>query len=274
MIYLLPKMVAAGSKDVIDDWSIVVDATDDYESKVASMAVEDCDRLINSIYDYIRATFQINAALRYTKLDKNDSESINLALQVIKERPAGMEAYFTVAWDNAYASLDEDNKSLLDDLKQYEPEYYDRYVELILKARGAYQYKYHMQMLDNLSQKNSDRGLMAQGRSRRHPRRFVIGTRLLESLVQIMVLDVQPDKFNTKTLSIEELIETLRNRYGLIINGLTEDRFKDANLSTHLAFKDNVNAFKLKLRQIGFYNDLSDAYILQKIRPRYQVASN
>lgn len=274
LIYLLPNMVTNGSKDVVDDWSIVVDATDDYESKVAPMAVEDCDRLINSIYDYIRATFQINAVLRFTKLDKNDSENIDLALQVIKERPATMETYFTVAWDNAYASLDEDNKSLLDDLMQYEHNYFDRYVELILKARGAYQYKYHMQMLDNLSQKNSDRGLMAQGRSRRHPRRFVIGTRLLEALVQIMVLDVKSDQFTTRTLSIEELIETLRSRYGLIINGLTEERFKDANLNTHLAFKDNVNAFKLKLRQIGFYNDLSDAYILQKIRPRYQVASN
>ncbi|MDF1865319.1 MAG: hypothetical protein P1U70_10825, partial [Saprospiraceae bacterium] len=74
-----------------------------------------------------------------------------------------------------------------------------------------------------------------------------------------------------RSLSIEELIEGIKNRYGLIINGLSEERFNDADLNTHLAFKENVEAFKLKLRQIGFYNELSDAYILQKIRPRYEL---
>lgn len=66
-------------------------------------------------------------------------------------------------------------------------------------------------------------------------------------------------------------MNNLRKRYGLIINGLEEERFKNVDIHTHLAFKENVEAFKIKLRQIGFYNDLSDAYILQKIRPRYEL---
>ena len=32
-----------------------------------------------------------------------------------------------------------------------------------------------------------------------------------------------------------------------------------------------MDAFKNKLRQIGFYTDLSDATILQKIHPRYKL---
>lgn len=32
--------------------------------------------------------------------------------------------------------------------------------------------------------------------------------------------------------------------------------FTDADLETHIAFKENVDAFKNKLRQIGFYTDL------------------
>ena len=55
----------------------------------------------------------------------------------------------------------------------------------------------------------------------------------------------------------------------MIINGLSEERFNNADVNTHLAFRDNVESLKQKLRMIGFYNDLSDAYILQKIRPRY-----
>ena len=67
------------------------------------------------------------------------------------------------------------------------------------------------------------------------------------------------------------MLDNLRTRYGLIINGLNEERFKNIDINTHLAFKENVEAFKMKLRQIGFFDDLSDAYILQKIRPRYEL---
>ena len=100
----------------------------------------------------------------------------------------------------------------------------------------------------------------------------MLGTRLLESLVQILVLENKGDQFTTRSLSIEELIQNIRERYGLVINGLSEDRFNNADLNAHLAFKENVEAFKNKLRQIGFYNDLSDAYILQRVNPRYEIA--
>ena len=95
----------------------------------------------------------------------------------------------------------------------------------------------------------------------------------METLVQIMVLktDSRKNVFYTSPLSIEELIQGLRERYGLIINGIGEERFKEADIPTVLAFKENVEAFKKKLRQIGFYNNLSDAYILQKVNPRYSI---
>jgi hypothetical protein len=170
-----------------------------------------------------------------------------------------------------YQTQDEDDKNLLTEMVKYETTYFDRYVELLLKVRGKYQHKSYIELLDSLSQKNNERGFLAQGRSKKHPRRYVLGTRLLEALVQIQVLHLERDKFITQSLSIEELMNNLRKRYGLIINGLEEERFKNVDIYTHLAFKENVEAFKIKLRQIGFYNDLSDAYILQKIRPRYEL---
>jgi hypothetical protein len=271
LIHLLPKMVESGKVEVEDDWSIVLDATDNFESKMAKISAEDSEALTNKIYDYVKANFQINATLRRLKLDKSNSENLSGALKALHCKPNDFEVYFETLWDNRYSSLDEEDKLLIQDMVKYEDTYFDRYTELILKARGTYQYKYHIQLLDNLSQKNNERGIMAQGRSRKHPRRFVLGTRLLEALVQILVLESKNNQFNTKTLSIEELIENIRNRYGLVINGLNEDRFNNADLQTHLAFKENVEAFKVKLRQIGFYSDLSDAYILQRIRPRYQL---
>ncbi|MDH5404802.1 MAG: hypothetical protein OEY49_20025, partial [Candidatus Heimdallarchaeota archaeon] len=271
MIYALPKMVEAGTTDIKDDWSIVLDATDNFESKMSRFAAEDTENLLNHIYDYVKATFQINAALRRLKLDKSNSANLPKALKVLKSKPKDFEIYFETQWDNLYSALDEEDKLLINDMVKYEDTYFDKYIELILKARGTYQYRFHVQLLDNLSQKNNERGFMAQGRSKKHPRRFVLGTRLLETLVQILVLETKDKNFITRSLSIEELTKQIKDRYGLVINGLSEEKYKDADLNTHLAFKENMEAFKLKLRQIGFYNDLSDAYILQRIRPRYEL---
>jgi len=271
LIHFFPEMVNSGKTSIEDDWSIVLDVTDDFESKVAKIAAEDAANLTNKIYDYVKSTFQVNAALRRLKLDKSNSRNLDEALKILHDKPEDFEIYFETQWDNLYSSLEEDDRLLIEDLVKYEDTYFDRYIELILKARGNYQYKYHVQLIDNLAQKNSDRGFMAQGRSRKHPRRFVLGTRLLETLVQILVLEANENQFQTRSLSIEELVSLIRKRYGLIINGLGEDRFADADLQTHLAFKENLDAFKMKLRQIGFYNDLSDAYILQRIRPRYEL---
>ena len=154
-------------------------------------------------------------------------------------------------------------------------DFFDKYIYLLEKTSGgsAYQHKYHIWFLDSVAMKNKDSMLIADGRrSRRHPRRGVMGSKLLETLVQINILDKnEAGAYYSHSLSIDELSETLRQRYGLIINGVGEERFKDADIQTLAAFKDNMDAFKNKLRQIGFYTDLSDACLLQKIRPRYKI---
>jgi hypothetical protein len=271
LIYLLPKFVSEGKFEVKDDWNIVLDSTDDFESKISKIAIEDADRMYNSIYDYIKATFQINAILKKENLEKNNSKNLERALEILKNPQPDFDVYFKMRWDFILGSLDKEDIELLNSMVKYETNYFDKYIELLIKIRGPYQYKYHLQFIDNISQKNNERGFVAQGRSKKHPRRFVLGTRLLEALVQIQVLQKENNGFITKSLSIEELIENIKERYGLIINGLSEPRFENADLNTHLAFKENIEAFKQKLRQIGFYNDLSDAYILQKIRPRYEL---
>jgi len=167
--------------------------------------------------------------------------------------------------------IDADDREWIEDFAVFESTYFAKYIELVNNQKGNYQYRYHFQLIDNLAQKNSERGFIAQGRSKKHPRRFVLGTRLLETLVQILLLRSDGSQFTTQPISIEDLTTSLRSRYGLIINGVDEPRFETADLNINLAFKENVEAFKNNLRQIGFYNVLSDAYIMQKIRPRYEL---
>ena len=85
VIYLLPKMVDAGSRQVVDDWSMLLDVTDDLDSIVSTYACKDVERLQNSIGKYIRATYMadiiqdrkdcsIDEALRILKEDNNKSD--------------------------------------------------------------------------------------------------------------------------------------------------------------------------------------------------------
>jgi len=202
------------------------------------------------------------------------------ALDEIKKHTDHFEQSFQSDWRQIFKNLNgsdeenEEDKAHLTELTQFDESYFDKYITLLVKTKGNYQYRYHNQLIDNLSQKNNERGFMASGRSRKHPRKYVLGTKLLETIVQILVLEIENGHFVTNSLSIDELTKRIRKRYGLVINGINEERFKNADLNTNLAFQENVDAFKHKLRQIGFYNDLSDAYILQKVRPRYDVSTS
>ncbi len=271
LIDILPKMVERGTKKVEDNWSIVLDVTDNYESQMALIASGDADKMNNGLYEYIKCTFQINAALRMLKLEKNNSSNLEAALSALINKRSDLEVYYQVQWDTLSATWDEDDLEIVNEFSGYEDSSFNRYIELLMRLRGNYQYRFHVQMIDNLSNKNNERGFMAQGRSKRHPRRFVLGTRLLETLTQINLVNTNSEMLSSRAVSIEELMLIFRERYGLVINGLDEQRFVDADLNTIEAFKENVAAFKNKLRQIGFYNDLSDAFILQKIRPRYEI---
>lgn len=271
VIYLLPKMINDSKIEVIDDWNIVVDVTDNFESKISTIAINDAEKNFNSLYNYIKSTVKINAIISKYLLDKSDSKSLEEALHILKNKPDENEILFKVAWGMIYNQQTDEDKQLITEMVKYENTFFDKYVEFIMKVKGPYQLKYYPTFIDSISQKNNERGFLAQGRSKKHPRRYVLGTRLLETLVQIQVLHLENEKFITKSLSIEDLMKNIKERYGLIINGLNEERFENAEVNTILAFKENVEAFKLKLRQIGFYNDLSDAYILQKVRPRYEL---
>ena len=273
IIHLLPIMLREKTVKIQDNWSIIVDVTDNLDSEVARFACADMEKTINGLYDYFKATFQINALKIRLEFSERTLDSIDELLALYANPPVGFDDFYAAKLSLILNNLEDEDKPAVMDNIQYEDTNFDKYVQVLLKARGAYQYKYYIQFLDNISMKNSEYGFLADGRSRRHPRRAVLGSKLLETLVQLLVLEPDTDSvtgFRARSLSIEELMEKLKRRYGIIINGLNEERFSNVDVQAHVAFKENVDAFKNKLRQIGFYTDLSDAYILQKIRPRYK----
>jgi hypothetical protein len=94
----------------------------------------------------------------------------------------------------------------------------------------------------------------------------VLGSKLLEVLLQVAVLTQDGRRFVTREIRIEELLAFLRNRYGLYIDRLPEGPYQQQHPGPR-ALRLNLEAFKRRLREIGFYEDLSDAYVTQKVSP-------
>ena len=234
---------------------------------------------LNGLNSYIRSVIAFNA-VRNRIIDNTPErqDDVDYILDLIKNPPNDANVYFELQLKGIYGRFTDDEADERTDLQnylKYEPDNFSKYVSLIQKVKGQYQYHFGLKFIDSVSMKNSDSALMIGGRSRKHARRGGLGSKLLELLVQLLVLRNKSDGsgFETRALSVRELIAEIRTRYGLIIDGTGEKRFQNADVETHIAFGNNVNELKNKLRQIGFYTDLSDAGSLQKINPRYQVKS-
>jgi hypothetical protein len=278
LIRYVPELVSTGALSPERPLDIVLDVTEEPDSAAGQLAMEDASQFYNSLPDYVRAVFAINNSLAALPFDARDlpaAERLKRAVTAISEQEAGFMAQCRQQLNEVYKGTPPELHKTLDDLVALETDDINRYMAVVLYVRGAYQQLYHTNLLDSLLLKNTENGMLAQGKSRRHKRRFVLGTRLLEALVQISVLraDNKADTYYSTAVSIEEFTEHLHQRYGLVINGLGLPRFQDSDLRTHQAFSQNVEALKYKLRQIGFYTQLSDAYLLQKIRPRYTLNS-
>lgn len=278
LVYLLPKMVDAGTRNITDDWSLIVDVTDRLDSQISQYACADMEKLTNSYRDYVKATFIFNLV---QKRLWNTSTNPVIVLAEIKKGIDKTDGFYESRLSSIREkyivdhSDEKDADKTFDEILQYFPpkDYFDKYIYLLESSNlGESQVKFLSRFVDNCCMKNSNSMLLADGRSKRYPRRGVIGSKLLETLVQLLVLHQdQNNKYYTRTLSIDELTHMIYERYGLIINGADSPRFTNADVNTNAAFKENMDAFKNKLRQIGFYTDLSDATILQKIHPRYKL---
>lgn len=153
---------------------------------------------------------------------------------------------------------------------------FEAYIEMIVALRGRFHRQYIVECLDSLLLKNRPGAALAQGRTKNAPRRFVVDSRLLEVLLQIAVLKPGgAEGFHTGELRVDELLVFLRERYGIYIDQLPRgDGFATTSIEDRRSLRENVHAFIGRLREVGFYRDLSDAYVTQTITPRYRIAAD
>lgn len=150
-------------------------------------------------------------------------------------------------------------------------------IEMLMAERGSFYLRYITECIDSLLLKNRESGLLQRSRTRetQRQRRFTMGSRLLEVLLQIAVLRPHGTSFVTQEIRVDDLLAFLRNRYGLYIDCLpVGDGFSRPSITDLQALSRNKDAFKMRLREIGFFQDLSDAYVTQTITPRYTITAD
>ncbi len=265
--------------------ALVVDMGDVNNPHMAELARKSTDRLYRQIPSFVQANFVVKkldemAEYLSKKTGKlaspaNGTFSVGDLVALLKpEHDVERQAYFKFR----LASLIEESSSGNEDV---DPEIravtamglgeFESFIEILMAYRGKYHRQYITECLYSLLLKNKETGLLAQSRSKGSARRFVLGSKLLEVLLQIAVLTQDGGRFVTREVRIEELLGFLRNRYGLHIDRLPESGQSNSSILDRRALRLNLEAFKRRLREIGFYEDLSDAYVTQKVSPRYAI---
>lgn len=265
--------------------ALVVDMGDVNNPHMAELARKSTDRLYRQIPAFVQANFVVKkldemAEYLSKKTGKlaspaNGTFAVGDLVALLKpEHDVERQAYFKFR----LASLIEESSSGNEDV---DPEIravtamglgeFESFIEILMAYRGKYHRQYITECLDSLLLKNKETGLLAQSRTKGSARRFVLGSKLLEVLLQIAVLTQDGGRFITREVRIEELLGFLRNRYGLHIDRLPESSQSNSSILDRRALRLNLEAFKRRLREIGFYEDLSDAYVTQKVSPRYAI---
>ena len=268
--------------------ALVVDMGDVSNPHMAELARKSTDRLYRQIPAFVQANFVVKKLDEMSEyLSKKTGKlaspangvfSVGDLVSLLKpEHDTERQAYFKFR----LASLIEESSSGNEDV---DPEIrevtamglgeFESFIEILMAYRGKYHRQYITECLDSLLLKNKETGLLAQSRTKGSSRRFVLGSKLLEVLLQIAVLAQDGGRFITREVRIEELLAFLRNRYGLHIDRLPESGQSNSSILDRRALRLNLEAFKRRLREIGFYEDLSDAYVTQKVSPRYAIEKN
>ena len=282
-----PREMLALQGDCPYQLGLFVDLTGKADSAAALLAEQSADGYFRRIPSFVRAYFAARKfdefsehLVRRGKLIRplNSTFSVGELFGLQTEQFTDeREKFFGERLSGLLESLSDDAAGLdaeVETLTRMGLSDFETYIEILVSLRGAFHRQYIVQAFDATMQKNRPGALLAQPRAKNAPRRFVLESRLLEVLLQIAVLRPGGDQeYHTGEMRIDDLLTFLRERYGLYIDQLpTGEGFGSPSIEDRKALRANVQAFTARLREIGFYRDLSDAYVTQTVVPRYTIA--
>jgi hypothetical protein len=251
---------------------IVVDLTDDLRSGPGVLARLSADAHLGRLASYVRAVFVVNRLKDYASvLPKPPTpRTLSNLLDILADPPEGFEGFFQARVADLAAPIagDEEEDPVVTAMLAQPFPAMEKLVELICKERLPNERKRMTDLLDSLAQKNKPGGFLRQTAGARAPRWFVLGSQLLETLVQIAVIERSAGHLRSRAVLIDDFVRWLHQRYGFVIYA---PALREVPPEEYDAWRENERAFRERLHQIGFFIDLSDAYNSQTLRPRYEV---
>ncbi|HUU29582.1 MAG TPA: hypothetical protein VM123_17400 [archaeon] len=243
---------------------IFVDLTNGQNETCDELTKDNVARHYAVMYRYFRSHYKL------AKLDEfartfNYSGSLDELIKFMNHKD--LDGYFRVKLSEVTAVEEsEEQDPEIQAILSLQLPPFDAYIEILTQKTFKTRMRNHKSMMASLCGLNRDDGFLHGGRGKK--RKYVLGNQLLELLVQLAVMDHRAGKFYTKPITISDFIAWLRNRYGIYI-----DTIKEQSDCPEVAYalESNYSSLKDRLRQLGFFTDLSDASISQVIRPRFPI---
>ena len=245
---------------------IFVDLTLGQDRLCDALSKKNVESDYNEMYKYFKSHYKLVKLSEFAKTQGNQNPTVE-QLSGYLSNPS-LEGFFN--YKLAEITNDDDLKDDPDVLAilQMNIPALDKYVEILCNDKSNWKnlVARHKKLMGGLCNINREDGFLQGGRGRQ--RKYVLGNLLLEVLVQLAVVSADSHGFKTQPITIVSFVEWLKNRYGIHINEWISD-FDSPE--TAKAINNNFLMLKERLRQLGFYTDLSDASNSQVIKPRFKI---
>lgn len=257
---------------------MVVDMVEDPKGATATLAIASANGHLDGITAYVRAVLLLNrvkdyAAMRAARGLQSPTRTVHDLLAIIANPPPDIDGFFNARISDVITLDPDEDPDPIEQgiLRMSNLTPLEQYVELICRIRLKNERQRLIQLIDSLTDKNRPGGFLRQTAGRRTPRWFVLGSRLLEMLVQLALIERDPSgSLQARPMLIDDFVEWLRTRYGFVIYAPAH---RSVPPDEQVAWRRNEQALRERLHQIGFFTDLSDAYNSQTLRPRYEVSA-
>lgn len=245
---------------------IFVDLTLGQDRLCDALSKKNVEQDYNEMYKYFKSHYKLVKLAEFAKTQGNQNPSTEQLTSYLSN--PNLEGFFLVKLSDIVNDEDLKDDPDVQAILQMPIPALDKYVEILCNDKSNWKnlVARHKKMMSGLCNINREDGFLQGGRGRQ--RKYVIGNLLLEVMVQLAVVSADPKGFKTQPITIVYFVEWLKNRYGIYIN-----EWPAGSDSPEIAKALNTNflALKERLRQLGFYTDLSDASNSQVIKPRFKI---
>ncbi len=248
---------------------IFVDLTNGQNRICDELAKDNVARHYEAMYRYFRSHYKLAKLDEFSHTFPGYTGALDELVKFMSHKD--VDAYFRIKLSEVCRLEEgEEQDPEIQAILDLELAPFEAYSEILTQKTFKTRMRNHRALMASLCGLNRDDGFLHGGRGQK--RKYVMGNQLLELLVQLAVVDARSRhgqvEFCTKPVTITNFVKWLASRYGILVD-TTRTHNDDPEVARGLEV--NYSTLKERLRQLGFFTDLSDASISQVIRPRFPV---